>query len=147
MTKSEFLKKLRAALGNDLSGAIIEENVNYYKNYIEEEESHGRSEEDILEELGDPWVLAQTIIDSAAIQGQKAGVYEEASGYQSERGTYAGSQKESGSIYRRVLFILGVLGVLLVIFTVIGGIISFVAPIVVPLIVIVLIINLFKRKR
>ena len=34
MTKQEFLEKLRAALGNDLSGAVVSENVNYYKQYI-----------------------------------------------------------------------------------------------------------------
>ena len=34
MTKSEFLEKLRQALGNDLTGAIIQENVNYYSSYL-----------------------------------------------------------------------------------------------------------------
>ena len=33
MTKQEFLEKLRAALGNDLSGTVVSENVNYYKQY------------------------------------------------------------------------------------------------------------------
>lgn len=35
MTKNEFLEKLSAALGNDLSGAVIQDNVKYYKSYIE----------------------------------------------------------------------------------------------------------------
>ena len=37
MTKREFLDKLKKALVNDLSGSVIQENVNYYNDYITEE--------------------------------------------------------------------------------------------------------------
>ena len=65
MTKREFLERLRAALGNDLSGSIVQVNVRYYDTYISDEVKKGRSEEDVIAELGDPWVLAQTVIDAA----------------------------------------------------------------------------------
>ena len=35
MTKREFLDKLKKALVNDLSGSVIQENVNYYNDYID----------------------------------------------------------------------------------------------------------------
>ena len=69
MTRSEFLEKLRSALGNDLSGSVIQENVMYYDNYIQEEVRKGRTEADVIAELGDPWVIARTIIDS--VENQK----------------------------------------------------------------------------
>lgn len=58
MTKQEFLEKLRAALGNDLSGAVVSENVNYYKQYITDEVAKGKSEKEVIDELGDPWAIA-----------------------------------------------------------------------------------------
>ena len=52
MTKREFLDKLKKALVNDLSGSVIQENVNYYNDYITEEVRKGRRESDVIEELG-----------------------------------------------------------------------------------------------
>ncbi len=69
MTKQEFLEKLRAALGNDLSGAVVSENVNYYKQYITDEVAKGKSEKEVIDELGDPWAIARTIIDAQENQG------------------------------------------------------------------------------
>ena len=45
MTKREFLEKLRAALAEDLSGAAVQEQVAFYRQYIEDEVRKGRSEE------------------------------------------------------------------------------------------------------
>lgn len=59
MTKREFLDKLKKALVNDLSGSVIQENVNYYNDYITEEVRKGRRESDVIEELGDPWAIAE----------------------------------------------------------------------------------------
>ena len=64
MTKMEFLEGLRKALGNDLDRATVQENVNYYDGYISDEVSKGKTEEEVTAELGDPWVIAQTVIDA-----------------------------------------------------------------------------------
>ena len=52
MTREEFLKKLKEALENDLSGRIVQENVSYYESYIIEEIRKGRTESEVIEELG-----------------------------------------------------------------------------------------------
>ena len=65
MTREEFLKKLKEALENDLSGRIVQENVSYYESYIIEEIRKGRTESEVIEELGDPWIIARSIIDMA----------------------------------------------------------------------------------
>ena len=36
--------------------------MNYYRAYIEEEIENGQDEEEVIEELGDPWVIAQSVI-------------------------------------------------------------------------------------
>lgn len=150
MTKSEFLEKLRAALGNDLTGAIIQENVNYYDQYIRDEVGRGRSETEVIDELGDPWVLAQTIIDTAA-----GGKQQSASTYDAQQGNYDGDGNRAGTGHRVhsvsgwkvVLVILGIIGILAVIVTVVGGVISFLAPVLVPVLIIAVIVRGLSKKR
>ena len=76
MSKREFLDKLRKALENDLSGSVVQENVNYYNTYINEEVQKGRSEREVLDELGDPWAIAKNIVTSEEIKGNTQETYE-----------------------------------------------------------------------
>ena len=69
MTKKGFLEKLKTALDSNLSDAAVQEQIAFYKQYIEDEVRKGRSEEEVVKELGDPWAIARTIIDSAEIRG------------------------------------------------------------------------------
>lgn len=151
MTKSEFLEKLRAALGNDLTGSIIQENVNYYDQYISEEVSRGRAEEEVIRELGDPWVLAQTIIDTAGSAGPSKGDY--ACDTQGQH-TYRSQDRENAQMsfwslggWKLILVLLGIIGILLIIVSVIGGILSFFAPVLIPLLIIVFIFRIFRRNQ
>lgn len=141
MTKREFLEKLRAALGNDLSGSIIQENVDYYNSYISEEVAKGRKEEEVIAELGDPWVIAQTIIDSATAQSYTESVRSEGTGSDYERnpGTPGG--------FKKFLFILGIIGIVMVLFMVLGGIMALVMRFIVPILIIVLIFRVLGNKR
>ena len=82
MTKIVFLDKLKKALGNDLPGAVVQEHVNYYHNYINEEIGKGRSEAEVIRELGDPWAIARNIIASEEIKGNAKETYD---GYEPER--------------------------------------------------------------
>ena len=64
MSKTEFLD----ILYNQLSGRMPEGNVaahvQYYRNYIEDEQQKGRTETDILNELGDPRLIVRTLLDT-----------------------------------------------------------------------------------
>lgn len=75
MTREEFLKKLKEALENDLSGRIVQENVSYYESYIIEEIGKGRTEREVIEELGDPWIIARSIIEMAEGEGNTQDTY------------------------------------------------------------------------
>ncbi len=159
MNKIEFLERLRKALGNDLSAAIVQEHVNYYNQYISDEVAKGRSEQEVVEELGDPWAIAQNVID---VEGGKSGNsrvrdYETGSrssgSYGSETfyGSDYGSEENSSEGNRPIgkwsliLFAVGIIAVLILIIAIIGGIISILAPIVIPVLVIVLLIQLITR--
>lgn len=61
MNKNEFLKKLRIALSLDLTDYQINNQINYYDNYIDSEIKKGRTEQEVINELGDPNLIAKTI--------------------------------------------------------------------------------------
>ena len=63
MTKYEFLYALRETLENVLTPSQVEEQVQYYANYIDEQMRMGYSETQILAELGDARSIAHNIID------------------------------------------------------------------------------------
>lgn len=64
MRQEEFLQSFREALTGKVSDTIIQENVNYYRNYISNEVRNGKTEDVVLQALGDPRLLAKTIIES-----------------------------------------------------------------------------------
>lgn len=65
MNKREFLEELRETLSFELPESMVRSNVAYYSNYIESEAKKGRSHADIFAELGDPSLIARSIIDAA----------------------------------------------------------------------------------
>ncbi|MCD7837040.1 MAG: DUF1700 domain-containing protein [Lachnospiraceae bacterium] len=64
MTKKEFIDKLRAALNGRIPTAKVTENVNYYEDYINTEIRKGRTEQEVLASLGEPRLIAKTIIQT-----------------------------------------------------------------------------------
>ena len=153
MTKQEFLEKLRAALGNDLSGTVVSENVNYYKQYITDEVAKGKSEKEVIDELGDPWAIARTIIDAQENQEYTEGEYRSETTANSEYDS--GKQNRYGNVHvfgldswwKKLLLILGLVGIIVLIVAVIGGIISILAPIVIPFIVLMWILRVIGQRR
>lgn len=73
MEKEEFLRTLGGALSGEVPQHIIQENLRYYDNYISDEMRKGRTEADIIEELGGPRIIAKTIIDAAEAGGEALG--------------------------------------------------------------------------
>lgn len=93
MSQKEFLEELRTALSGKLSAQAVLENIEYYRNYIEGEVRSGKSEAQVLEMLGDPWILARTISD--AQDGTDDSIVNEAGG--SDYGAYG--EEVSPSLY------------------------------------------------
>ena len=62
MTRDLFITELRRALAIELTAAEIDVHVRYYNEYFSSEISKGKTEEDILNELGDPRLIAKSIL-------------------------------------------------------------------------------------
>ena len=75
MSKKEFLTLLRNSLEGYIPQDEVEENIAYYQTYFQESEE---SEKTLIEELGDPRLIARTIIDAyKASKGPMADYYTE----------------------------------------------------------------------
>ena len=65
MNKREFLQKLREYLSYELPERYVDKNIDYYSDYIDNEVRNGRSLKEVLEDLGDPQLIARSITDAA----------------------------------------------------------------------------------
>lgn len=83
MTRDEFLQELRIALQGRLPQAQVNEHLNYYENYIIEESRKGRTQEEVIASLGNPRLIAKTLINTF---GGGIGLAKDASGEGEEAG-------------------------------------------------------------
>lgn len=75
MERQEFLQGLEEALTGEISVRQLQSNLQYYRDYISEEISRGRPEQEVMEELGDPRLIARTIVDAAVAEEESQGYY------------------------------------------------------------------------
>jgi uncharacterized membrane protein len=66
MTKNEFLDGLRIALTGEIPNEDIESNIAFYDDYIKTKSSNN-IESEVIEQLGDPRLIAKTIIETYQI--------------------------------------------------------------------------------
>ncbi len=65
MNKREFLNKLNEYMSYELPQSMVAEKLDFYADYIDKEVSSGRRITDVIDELGDPQLIARSIIDAA----------------------------------------------------------------------------------
>lgn len=167
MNLIEFIEKLQRALAGGLNSRQVTENVRYYQEYIDMEIRKGRSEPEVLAGLGDPRLLAKSIIEANKRAGHSEGTnlnYDEeivdgGSGKQTYTYTYGYGTNQQGDAFEenmtgtgrvfRVpgwLILLIVTVIVLLIIGVAFSLISVMAPILIPVLIITLIIKLFQNN-
>lgn len=145
MDKSRFLKELREVLSNEVSAQSVRENIDYYSQYIDEEIRKGRTEKEVMDELGDPWVIAKTIIDTSEMN--QGGYTYDASGYENKSSNTA--QQTNSHDGKGLLHTLKVILIIGIVFFVLIGIFRLLTPVfmvAVPVICVVALIRYFKNK-
>ncbi|MBO5291822.1 MAG: DUF1700 domain-containing protein [Lachnospiraceae bacterium] len=149
MTKKEFLDKLRIALNGKVHYSVIQENIEYYETYISMQVRKGRMEEEVLAELGDPRLLAKTIIEAQKHGGRdmpEEGNFAE----EEQEGFFSGMRRKIASLPGWVLLILIVLVPILcttVLSVAFSAIFSILGPILIPLLLLLLAIRLIQKMR
>lgn len=149
MDREEFLQGLQSALSGEVPPELVRENLQYYQEYIRTETGKGRSEGEVMDELGNPRLIARTIID--ATPGAGEGAYEDyqpgGNGYFGGSYTYEGNGRTGQPVrdqsydqrrniryydlnkwYWKLLGLLVVIGVVMLVLMVVGGILSILIP-------------------
>ena len=133
MNKEEFLNRMQEALEGEISSDLIRSNLQYYRSYIMDEMRGGRTEAEVLEELGDPRLIAHTIIDSQdAAEGNYGREHFPEVDYSYSEGSETSEPEEAGrglwARIRPVVIIGGILVIALLvlstIFTVLAVVLS-----------------------
>ena len=63
MNRKEFLEILRSQLAGQMQEGKAAAHIRYYEDYIQSQVRGGRSEQEVLQELGDPHLIAKTLIE------------------------------------------------------------------------------------
>lgn len=155
MTRQEFLEELQLALQGLLSQAAVRDNIRYYDHYIREEMQKGKTEQAVIEALGNPRLIAKTLIDTTDQYHRAAGssYYSEnnnkegsGAGFRSEAsensGWDAGGRKRSSWLRKLLMIVIAI-----VMIVVVANLVAFLLPILVPVILILLICSLIFGSR
>lgn len=85
MSRREFVELLTDTLVGRVPGALVSEKADFYRRYITDRAKEtGKTEADIIEELGPPELIARTIIDA----------------YEAEYGVYSGEEESSYASFK-----------------------------------------------
>lgn len=168
MTKNEWLNILREALRADLPQNEIDNNIAYYRDYIERESS-SKPESEVLELLGDPRLIAKTIIDTYQLQRGASGYnaydnnvqYDYSDIYEQHRSSQSTTVDEEGNVetgssyyyqvsgikwYHKAIFF-AIIAVVIILLVIIGGVIlKLFFTIGLPVLLIVFIYQMFRKR-
>ena len=154
MNRYEFIEKLRAALTGKTTQSVINENIRYYEEYLDTEIRKGKNEEAVTAELGDPRLLAKTIIEAGKRAGQNAYSFQGVDDVVdfSEEGERNRTININGKSYQLPLWgaILAVVLAVMAVVAVVGMLLSVLLPIVLPLLLLIMaaqIIAVLLRKK
>ncbi|MDO5539760.1 MAG: DUF1700 domain-containing protein [Eubacteriales bacterium] len=157
MTKREFLNTLRSQLQGELSAAQIDGHIHYYEEYINEEMASGKTEKEVMEELGSPVLIAKTLLSTsdASVQ-QDSDTYYDNSQYDNSQKDYHENDRYFGHkihtwnispfVAKWVIPIVLVL-ILVLVLSLLGTVAMIVARFFVPILLVVLVIAIFKSHN
>lgn len=141
MKKHEFLSELKEALEHNMDEQKIKGHVEYYDEYIQNEVKSGRSEEDVVNELGDPWAIAKTIRLSEGMDKDK------------QENTYTTAEEETPSTetkqginWKGILIVIVLCILVFTLFSALMGILGFAIRYAFPILIVVLVMQILKRR-
>ena len=68
MSKQDFLDGLRRSLSGGLEPQEINEHIRYYSDYIESQIRRGTPEEEVMASLGEPRLIAKTLLGMEGVE-------------------------------------------------------------------------------
>lgn len=148
MSRQEFLQRLRETLTGEVPGSVMEENIRYYDEYISAEVRKGGTEEEVIASIGDPRLIARTIMDAnenakdTSYSGESRTVYEE-SGDRGRKIHYMNLNKWYWKLLGAVVLVL----FFFVVTGILTGIFSLLMPLMGPLLLVLLVLWIVRGIR
>ena len=94
------MQGLKSELEGRVPYSVIQENLRYYDSYIMEEAAKGQTEDEVIESLGGPRIIARTIVDTALDTEDRPDGFDSFESEASYRSGPAGSSQEEREPFR-----------------------------------------------
>ena len=143
MTKSDFLDKLRLALSGKVSSSLVQENLTYYNEYIDAQIRMGRSEQEVMDMLGDPRLIARTIVETNGTETVEENSYSNKTSY--DEASYGVVENDTsirtlpGWLWKIILVL-----IIICLISFVFSVVSFLLPIVLPVLIVLFVVKLFR---
>lgn len=144
MNKSKFLEGLKEALQGEVSVAEINNQLLYYERYIDGEMKKGRTEKEIVEQLGAPRLIARTIIETKGSNSSYHGAYYEEQDIRDNQ-TERNKNKIKFQVNGTMAVVIGII-LIIVVISLIFSLVTFLAPIIIPVLLIAVAISYLSKK-
>lgn len=144
----EFFKELEECLQGEVSETEKRDSLNYYREYFREQKAAGFSEQEIIQSLGSPRLIAKSIIDAHGMMEEQTqtgqGEYYDA---EDERYRYTSDENSSSGMYHTGKKWLTAILIFIVVLCILGVIIQVVFPLILILIPVIFILKLIQGNR
>lgn len=139
----QFLRELEDALKGEVSEYEYRDSLSYYREYFREQMSLGKSEREIVDQLGSPRLIARSIIDARGVEEEsgQSEYYDNTKDTGSEQDEYYHSRGKN-SLTKKLG---GILTIILVLFL-LGIVLRAILPLALIIIPVFLIIRLFQGE-
>ena len=94
------MQGLKSELEGRVPYSVIQENLRYYDSYIMEEAAKGQTEDEVIESLGGPRIIARTIVDADLDTEDRPDGFDSFESEASYRSGPAGSSQEEREPFR-----------------------------------------------
>lgn len=141
MNRYEFIDEMRRMLSENLPSDEIRGHIAYYEDYIDMQIKKGVSEESVIQSLGNPRLIAKSIVDAQAGKHSNDRVYR-ANDTSDKR---CGGEKWKVNINKnKISFWLGIILSVLILLIVIGFLFSALAVLLRLFFPVILVVMIFK---
>jgi len=164
MNKHEFINILRQRLITELPESRVQDHILYYSEYIDNEIKFGKTEEEVIASLGDPRLIARTILETREPNNDRQRYENEEHNKKTKRTKNSSvhgkrnvnvsfnSKEINSSFFKVILVLIAIIiitiliGIIVLISKLLGALLSLIAPIILIFIIIAIVTQLFRRK-
>ncbi|MDD7114477.1 MAG: DUF1700 domain-containing protein [Lachnospiraceae bacterium] len=138
----QFFKELEDALKGEVSEYEYTDSMTYYRDYFREQMSMGKSEDEVIKQLGSPRLIAKSIIDARGSEEESG-----RSGYY-DNTTDSGDNNTNPVSYGQntIMKKLGGILTIILILLLVGFVLRAVLPLILIIVPVLLIVRLFRGE-